>query len=206
MGNCVICGKKIVCKQDYRCNPGWHPRKYCCYECENKTKIIQRKIRMEKSHNKTCLHCEGQFISKRSDTIFCSNKCKQAAYRKRKSNSEVVEVKKTFVLKIGKLHRKMLSGFSKYTIWGMYDFFDVVDMIPSNIPETFFIFRETGEILKTWYEPFNEPYEFEKCSTQLCPDSIIEMCHSLIRDYEMKTGRSFIYRAAMGYMARNSIS
>lgn len=133
--------------------------------------------------------------------------------RERKLNSKEVktemrinESKKPFVLKIGKLHTKMVNTLPNYTILGMHDFFDIVDTVQSDAFETGFYFRETGEILETWDEPFNEPYEFEKRDTQLCPDTIIYKCHLLVRDYEIKTGRSLIYRAAMDYIIRYSIT
>lgn len=116
------------------------------------------------------------------------------------------EGKKPFILQIGKIHAKMVNNLSDYAIWGMYDFFDIVETVKSDMSETRFCFRETGEILETWDEPFNEPYEFEKRETQLCQDTIIYKCHLLVRDYEIKTGRSFIYRAAMDYIIRYSIT
>jgi hypothetical protein len=61
-------------------------------------------------------------------------------------------------------------------------------------------------MLETWGRPFNEPYEFEKRDTQLCPDNIIYKCHLSVREYEIKTGRSFIYRAAMDYIIRYSVT
>lgn len=116
------------------------------------------------------------------------------------------ESEKPFVLQIGKLHAKMVNDFPTYAIWGMYDFFDIVDPIKADTSETFFYFKETGEILETWDKPFNEPYEFEKRDSQLCPDTIIYKCHLLVREYEIKTGRSFIYRAAMDYITRYSVT
>lgn len=140
-----------------------------------------------------------------NDARFISSKCDNTTYTHGKLFSHTQEVKKPFILKIGELHNKILPGVLKYNILGVYDFSDIVDVEPTNVSETCLIVRETGELLKTWYDPFNEPYEFQKRYTQLCPDSIIYISHLLIREFEVKTGRSFIHRAAMDYLARNSI-
>lgn len=62
--------------------------------------MIQRKIRIEKSHYKKCLYCKEKFIAKREDTNFCSNKCRQAAYRERK---RVIKDSKPFLLECFRL-------------------------------------------------------------------------------------------------------
>ncbi len=33
--------------------------------------------------NRTCAHCDAEFPSTRSDRVYCSNGCRQAAYRGR---------------------------------------------------------------------------------------------------------------------------
>jgi hypothetical protein len=181
-----------------------YKKKYCCETCMTKAGIKSKKEKKSQDRKRECRLCGETFIPARSDSEFCSVKCRQTAYRERKSSTKSTEVKKAFILKIGKLHRKILNDFSKYIILDIYNFCDVVDALPSSTYETCLIYRETGELLKTWSEPFSESYESEKSCTRLSPDSIIYTCHLLIRDYEMKTGRSFIYRAAMDYMIRNS--
>lgn len=157
------------------------------------------------TRKRECLFCLETLIPSRNDAKFCSDKCNHRAYTKRKSFSHNEEVQKPFILEVGVLHNKILLNVSKYNILGIYDFSDIVDSVPTNVSETCLIVRETGELLNTWYNPFSEPYKFQKCCKQLCPDSIIYISHLLIRDYEVKTGRSFIYRAAMDYVTKNSI-
>ena len=173
MDNCIICGKEIIYEAGYRYSPSWHPRKYCSPKCSNKSKVIQRKIRVEKSHHKMCLYCGEQFISERADTNFCSNKCKQAAYRKRKKDKQAGN--RPFILQIGKLHKRLLDTFDYYDIAG-YHIADIVQAIPFKENETRLIVRESGEILRTWDEPFEKNYSFENRYTQLTPDMMIRFC------------------------------
>jgi thiol-disulfide isomerase/thioredoxin len=93
MENCVICGKEVVYNEG---DENWHPRKYCSYECVKKSKNILRKLRVEKTHVKICMHCHEKFNAKRADSEYCSNKCKQIEYRQRKAGPE--EGKKTKLL------------------------------------------------------------------------------------------------------------
>jgi thiol-disulfide isomerase/thioredoxin len=88
MENCVICGKEIVYNEKPWNIDTWHPRKYCSYECIKKSKNMLRKLRVEKTHAKTCVHCHEKFNAKRADTEYCSNKCKQAEYRQRNAGPD----------------------------------------------------------------------------------------------------------------------
>jgi thiol-disulfide isomerase/thioredoxin len=96
MENCVICGKEIIYNDELWNADTWHPRKYCSYECIKKSKNMLRKVRIEKTHAKTCMHCHEKFNANRADTEYCSNKCKQAEYRKRNAGPE--EAKKIKLL------------------------------------------------------------------------------------------------------------
>ena len=40
-----------------------------------------------------CVHCGGSFTPSRSDARFCSNRCRQAAYRRRVTASTVAEAR-----------------------------------------------------------------------------------------------------------------
>jgi endogenous inhibitor of DNA gyrase (YacG/DUF329 family) len=55
--------------------------KYCSYRCRNDTYIERRKEQLRNARIKKCLKCGIVFNAKRTDTIFCSAKCKQSHYR-----------------------------------------------------------------------------------------------------------------------------
>lgn len=77
MDNCVICGKSITDFSDT------HTKKYCSHECRMIGKSRRHRELVEQSHEKICENCNAEFISKRCDSRYCSDGCRQAAYRKR---------------------------------------------------------------------------------------------------------------------------
>ena len=108
--------------------------------------------------------------------------------------SNEAEDKRPYILKIGKLHQKLLDTLDNYDISG-YHFTDIVEGVPTTADETHLIVRGTGKTLKTWDKPFEENYNFVERYNQLTPDTIISLCHMKMNEYEMSTGTFFIYRA-----------
>lgn len=98
MKNCVICGKKIRYPKEPWDADTLHPKKYCYYKCIKKSKNVLRRIRVEKTHEKTWPRCHEKFTSKRRDTEYCSNKCRQATYRERATYGEDARKIKVIVL------------------------------------------------------------------------------------------------------------
>lgn len=74
---CEDCGKQ----QFYRCPYRWHvgPRCPKC-RCELRSRK-QREARARKRWGMTCQFCGDPITANRSDVKFCSNKCRQAAFR-----------------------------------------------------------------------------------------------------------------------------
>ena len=76
---CKNCGKEFytIC----------YFRKYChlsdCRSIASKKRNEQRKLEHFSEH--TCSVCSGSFVSKRNDAKFCSNACRQKAYRSKAS-------------------------------------------------------------------------------------------------------------------------
>lgn len=58
--------------------------KYCCYRCSNDNYIAKRKERKALEKQKVCVVCNKPFVAKKKDAMYCSNACKQKAYRHRK--------------------------------------------------------------------------------------------------------------------------
>lgn len=78
---CERCGRVIVCAD-------WEPERYtrpvCSAECRNAIRRTDRKMSRE-LHKVECQECGELFSPKRSDAVWCSNACRQRAYRKRKA-------------------------------------------------------------------------------------------------------------------------
>ena len=73
---CDNCGKEFKSSNERR--------KYCCENCTNQAGIKNRKERKALGRKCKCQVCSETFIPPRNDAKFCSGKCKQSAYRKRK--------------------------------------------------------------------------------------------------------------------------
>ena len=56
---------------------------YCSQRCINDAYMARRRQRHEAELKKVCVVCGEKFTAKRKDALYCSNACKQAAYRKR---------------------------------------------------------------------------------------------------------------------------
>ena len=57
---------------------------YCSDRCKNDAYIERRHQRHEEQLQKICVVCGKEFTAKRTDTKYCSNACKQSAYRRMK--------------------------------------------------------------------------------------------------------------------------
>jgi endogenous inhibitor of DNA gyrase (YacG/DUF329 family) len=80
---CDFCGKEFESSNERR--------KYCCENCTNQAGIKNRKERKAQGRIRKC-PCGKTFIPARNDAKFCSNKCKQADYRKRLENSTIYTI------------------------------------------------------------------------------------------------------------------
>jgi len=61
----------------------WDRRTYCSQRCINDAYMERRRCRHEAQLEKTCVICGQRYTAKRKDAQYCSQACKQAAYRKR---------------------------------------------------------------------------------------------------------------------------
>lgn len=52
--------------------------------CVNDNYIQKRKERKQLEKNRVCVICNKPFVAKKKDAIYCSNACKQKAYRLKK--------------------------------------------------------------------------------------------------------------------------
>jgi hypothetical protein len=83
---CDVCGKTYI-------SPTKLKKKYCSDICaakgNSRVKYAKKKAKREESReDKKCPCCDKVFSPKRTDSVFCSIACKQAAYRERKKNSQ----------------------------------------------------------------------------------------------------------------------
>ena len=81
-GICSYCGGTFY--QWKRTGSG-RTTKYCCARCENDAYMARRKARHDQLLIKTCTTCGQEFTAKKVDALYCSNSCKQKAYRLRKN-------------------------------------------------------------------------------------------------------------------------
>ena len=68
---CPGCGRLFFTQE--------HNRKYC--QGEVCARLHRRKLRQQARTNLTCACCGKQFDANRTDAKFCSNACRQKAYR-----------------------------------------------------------------------------------------------------------------------------
>jgi len=71
--NCFTCGDEFYATTDRA--------KYCSQRCVNDAAISRRKKLKELEREKICPICNEPFKAKRKDSLYCSPKCKQKAYR-----------------------------------------------------------------------------------------------------------------------------
>ena len=84
---CQHCGRPIFTALYYRIGPI-----VCGYDCRIGLDIVKRRQRRKdraalRRNSRLCLICRKCFESKRSDSFYCSNACKQKAYRRRALSS-----------------------------------------------------------------------------------------------------------------------
>ncbi len=72
---CAICGETFYCYRPFRL--------YCSQECVNRADAKRRHEGRRRARGRSCAQCNRQFEPKRSDGMFCSGACRQAAYRRR---------------------------------------------------------------------------------------------------------------------------
>ena len=72
---CTQCGDSFIA--------GYPLAKYCCYyPCAVEAAATRRRERKETARQKVCVNCGQHFRAPRNDAKTCSNKCRQAVYRK----------------------------------------------------------------------------------------------------------------------------
>ena len=78
--------RRITCKG---CERVYFTQVHCvkfCYECRFDNigaKHVRRKTRLAKRENTVCKSCGNTFTPKRTGAVYCSNACRQKAYRSR---------------------------------------------------------------------------------------------------------------------------
>jgi len=178
MALCKNCGKEFVVHSSRHI--------YCSDYCRVASHQKQKSIINQLARTNICKTCGKAFSPHRSDASFCSPKCKQLAYRQRKS----AKTQKPFILKVGKLHRKVLKSLDNIDIGG-YHLGDLVEGIPSNTNETCFIVTKTGEQLYVWDQPFPQNYSFAERDTQLSPDMMFRFMDGFITEYELRSREAY---------------
>jgi len=87
-GTCQRCGLEIVgalsnCYDENGCrlvySSDWHAR--TCYPCQLELNRLRRLEKRRKARVKECPICGAVFSAQRSDTVYCSDACKQKNYR-----------------------------------------------------------------------------------------------------------------------------
>jgi hypothetical protein len=84
-GECGGCGRPVH-QTEYRDRA----RAYCCQRCEKDIEAArQRQHRTEaRGPSRQCVECDETFEPQRADVRYCSNACRQKAYRKRVTLNE----------------------------------------------------------------------------------------------------------------------
>jgi hypothetical protein len=64
----------------------WGPyvARFCSRRCRERADAEKKRLEHERTHTRACEVCEETFIASRADARYCSNACRQDAYRKRK--------------------------------------------------------------------------------------------------------------------------
>gem|GEM_PF-5689466 len=184
MAFCKNCGKEFVVHSSRHI--------YCSDYCRVASHQKQKSEINRLARINICKTCGKEFNPHRSDASFCSLKCKQLAYRQRKS----AKIQKPFILKVGKLHRKVLKCLDNVDISG-YHLGNLVEGIPSNTNETCFIVTTTGEQLYVWDQPFPENYSFAERYKQLSPDMMFRFMDHYITQYELRNRKAYTMNAIL---------
>ena len=178
---CQVCGEEFNHSNN-------HNRLYCSKRCKRKAQQKLETKQKAEARIKSCEWCRVTFTPERSDAKFCSLKCKQIAYRERKST----QATKPYILKVGILHRKLLRVIDKCDFsGGDFHISDHVEAIQTCNEETQLIVRTSGKLLESWKKPFADPYIYERDQwfktpdqQNLCSDAILYRCYLLIGEHE----------------------
>lgn len=81
ISTCVVCGRLVTGR-----------KKYCSQRCVNDAYMERRRQRHAASLRKTCAVCGKPFTAKRTDAMYCSPACKQAAYRGRVTDNRSAKI------------------------------------------------------------------------------------------------------------------
>jgi hypothetical protein len=85
---CEVCGRPVVNTGNH-CNYWRSYRTYCSYRCAKRAEVERarerRRAERERCGDSTCADCGEQFTPRRLDSTYCSNACRQRAYRRRKA-------------------------------------------------------------------------------------------------------------------------
>ncbi len=87
---CEVCGTLVLSRPRSRFR-----YVYCSWECQQE---LQRRIRNKRAQvrrrlpDRACARCGERFQPTRSDSRYCSGRCRTAAYRDRRSPSRTVKV------------------------------------------------------------------------------------------------------------------
>ena len=79
-GTCTYCGRSFY---QWKKTGSGRVTKYCSARCRNDSYMARRKARHDLLLNKSCSVCGSEFTAKKTDALYCSNACKQKAYRMR---------------------------------------------------------------------------------------------------------------------------
>jgi hypothetical protein len=83
---CLNCGRPLrLYRPHWR--PGWRSdldAPLCCADCRRLARNEKNKLRRRVEHEAMiCIACGESFVPKRADAVTCSNRCRQAQYRRR---------------------------------------------------------------------------------------------------------------------------
>jgi len=84
---CEHCGRPVRNQQWMR----YRRHTFCCEQCESRHYArIARERRALKRTPRACAECGETFTPRRADALYCSGRCRQRAYRKRKADAAPV--------------------------------------------------------------------------------------------------------------------
>jgi hypothetical protein len=93
---CLGCGRNVShpSKAKWRLIPDWAydeglkrmPRVFCGLDCKHKVLTAEARARRRaaRADSAVCSSCKREFTLKRVDSLYCSNACRQKAYRQRR--------------------------------------------------------------------------------------------------------------------------
>jgi len=96
---CEGCGRDVYQHLDYVS----HRRTFCCEQCEAKVRTQEARTRRAEARGATriCQLCREHFEPTRADAKFCTARCKQTAYRRRRVMDNKSHASGTFARRNG---------------------------------------------------------------------------------------------------------